>query len=183
MNRRENHVDGHLKRIITIAIVVSVALLLGAGSVYGFRGSAAGEGLRETLSHPEKVVLLENEDRSLKRWEVEARIAQMDAVLETETYGTRGNFTANLTLKERIALVMNENRELGYNDIPQIVASITREVEFTPVVGLGYHKPYIAGSVIQNLDRAQRVRLMMEEDDSLTRWEAESKVSEMGPVQ
>ena len=183
MNRRENHGDGHVKRIITITIIVCVALILGTGSVYGFRGTTSDEGLRVGLSNAEKFILLKEEDDSLTRWEIEARIAQMDAVAETETYGVKGNYKANLSLQERIALALEENDELNSNDIPQVIASITREVEAEPTVGLGYHKPYISGSVMHNLDREEKIRTVMEEDRSLTRWEAESKVAEMGPVQ
>ena len=183
MKIRNNKDDGHVTNIIITAFIVCIALLLGAGSVYGFGGDSSDSGLRATMSHGEKVALIMEEDDSLARWEVEARIAMMDAVPETETYGVKGNYKANLPLQEQITLVLEEDDALGYNDIPRIVSWINREVKADPTLGLGYHKPYISGSVIHNMDQDEKIRLLIEEDRSLTRWEVEMKLSEMGPAQ
>lgn len=120
-------------------------------------------GVRDTMSHIEKVRLVMKEDRSLNRWEAESRVARMDASRTSETYGVRGNYRANLDTGERVLLVLEEGRELTPNHIPFILTNRIQTPESQDLAGLGYHTPYTFGEVRANLTDKEKGALEREE--------------------
>ena len=159
MNRKRTY------RTITSLIAVFAFTLI----FTGIENAAADEitylthGVRDTMSQTETVRLVMEEDRSVTRWEAENIVARMDAVQESETYGVRGNYRANLDTGEQLILVMEENRELTANNIPFIITNSIKTPDSFHPAGLGYHAPYVYGEVRANLSDKEKEALDLEE--------------------
>lgn len=136
---------------------IAVIVLTGGNA---FAQHYLSNGVRDSLTHKERIALMHEEYPHCSLYEVENRVKKREQVSHcrnSELTG-RGSFRAHLSPTERVRLIMEERKYLMPHDIPRIhKAANTQQAFFHP------GNQYVYGGFRENLSDAEKRQLINEE--------------------
>ncbi len=142
---------------VTFILCIAVIVLTG---VNAFGQHYLSYGVRDSLTHKERIALIHEEYPQYSRCEVGNRVknrAQVSHYRNPEING-RGSFRARLSPSERVRLIMEEHKNLMQHDIPRIhKAADAQQTVFLP------GEKYVYGGFRENLSNAGKRQLINEE--------------------
>jgi hypothetical protein len=144
----------------TWVIFISCIAVTVFTSVNAFAQHYLSNGVRDSLTHKERIALMHEEYPHCSWSEVENRVKSREQVFHYRNpkMTGRGNFRAHLSPSERVRLIMEEHKYLMPHEIPIIhKAANTQQAFFHP------GNKYVYGVFRENLSDAEKRQLINEE--------------------
>ncbi|MCP4118023.1 MAG: hypothetical protein GY737_22010 [Desulfobacteraceae bacterium] len=143
----------------SIIFIFSIAVTVLTG-VNAFAQHYLNHGIRDSLTHKERIALIHDEYRNLSWYELKNRVKALEKVspYTNPKKMESGSFRARLTISEKANLIMEENRNLMHHDIPRIRRIANKAQTFSHP-----GKDYIYGGFRENLSYAEKRQLINEE--------------------